>query len=199
MNKFMLLAISSEGKWQVDDSNQTDYPIVMGNLVANQQDYSFDLDADGNQIMEIYRIEVKDSNGIYRQLTPIDQSELRGIALTEFMKTAGLPMFYDKTANGVFLYPTPNYASTQGLKLYVNRTSTYFTVSDTTKKPGIPWIFHEYLAVRPSYYYSLQKGLPQVTNLGNEMVRFEQMITDYYSKRTRDEPKFITPIRRSSR
>lgn len=199
LNKFMLLAIESEGRWQVDDSNQTDYPIVKGNLVSNQQDYSFTTDEQGNQILDIYRIEILDSSGNGKFLIPIDQSELKGVALTEFMKTAGTPVYYDKTSNGVFLYPKPSYNSTGGIKFYVNRTSTYFLTTDTTKKAGIPWVFHEYLAIRPSYYYCLDKGLPQAKSLYNEMISFENMIGDYYSKRDKDEPQRIKTIYRNPR
>lgn len=192
LNKFMMLAIQSEGTWQVDDTNQTDYPIITTNLVSGQQDYTFSTDQDGNQILDIYRVEIKSSTGTTSsQLRPIDQSELTGVALTEFMKTSGTPTYYDKTANGVFLYPAPNYNSSAGLKIYCNRTSTYFTITDTTKKAGIPWTFHEYLAIRPSYFYCLQKGLPQAKNLYQEMMNFEDLIGDYYSKRAKDEPQRI--------
>lgn len=199
LNKFIILAIQSEGKWQVDDSNNTDFPIIKGDLKNGQQDYTFYMDANGNQVMDIYRVEIFDSTGIASQLRPIDQSELKGIALTEFMKTSGIPTYYDKTANGVFLYPAPNYNYTGGIKFYVNRTPTYFVATDTTKKAGIPWAFHEYLAIRPSYFYCLQKGLPQANALGVEMLRFEEAIGEFFSKRTKDEPQRIKTIYRSSR
>lgn len=199
LNKFMLLSIGASGKWQVDDSNQTDYPIVIGNLVSGQQDYTFDVDYAGNQIMDIYRIEILDNTGTARLLTPVDQSEIKNTALTEFMNGGGIPQYYDKTANGIFLYPAPNYNSTGGLKIYTSRTSTYFTVSDTTKKAGIPWAFHEYLAVRPSYYYCLQKGLPQTANLYKEMIDFEDKIENFYSLRSRDEKQQVRTIYRSPR
>lgn len=204
LNKFMLLAMQSEGTWQVDDTNQTDYPVITTNLVASQQDYSFTTDGStpANQILDIYRVECADSTGIFRQLKPLDQSELSGIALSEFMKTAGEPVYYDKTANGIFLYPKSNHSTASGLKIYVNRSPVYFTsgdVSTGTKKAGIPWVFHEYLALRPSYYYCLQSGMPQATALGNEMLRMEESIGDYYARRTKDEPQRIRTIHRSSR
>lgn len=202
-NKLMLLAVQSEGMWQVDDTNQTDYPIITGDLVADQQDYSFTVDANSNQILDIYRIEMLDSTGtIWSQLEPIDQSELKGTALGEFMKTAGTPVYYDKTANGLFLYPKPSYNSTNGLKIYINRSPSYFSASDVstgTKKPGIPNNLHEYLAIRPSYYYCLQKGLPQATALGNEMLRFEEIIGEVYAKRSKDRPQQIRTIYRNPR
>jgi hypothetical protein len=203
LNKVQLIRIQNEGKWQVDDTNQTDYPIITGSMVANQQDYSFTTDADGNQILDIYRVEIKDSTGtVNLQLQPIDQSELTGVALTEFMKTSGTPQYYDKTSNGVFLYPAPSYNSTNGIKFYVNRSPYYFTAGDVatgTKKAGIPWSYHEYLAIRPSYFYCLQKGLPQTTALGNEMLRFEEMIAEDTAKRAKDEPQRIKTVYRSSR
>ena len=63
LNKVQLIRIQNEGKWQVDDTNQTDYPIITGDLVANQQDYSFVTDAEGNRIRDIYRGEIKGSTG----------------------------------------------------------------------------------------------------------------------------------------
>ena len=204
-NKFMLLAIQSEGKWQVDDTNQTDYPIIKGDLVADQQDYSFTVDgsATPNQILDIYRVEVLDSTGtVWLELQPIDQSELKGVALGEFMKTSATPQYYDKSANGLFFYPAPSYASTNGLKIWVNRSPVYFTAGDVstgTKKAGIPWQFHEYLAIRPSYYYCLQKGLKQAKNLFEEMRNFEDLIGDYYSKRSKDTTQRIITKYRSSR
>lgn len=213
LNKYMLLAVQSEGKWQVDDTNQTNYPIITGDLVSSQQDYSFTTDGSSpaNQILDIYRVEILDSTGtIWNKLVPIDQSELTGVALGEFMKTAGTPQYYDKTANGLFLYPKPSYASTNGLKIYINRSPVYFTSSDVstgTKVAGIPWAFQEYLAIRPSYFYSLSKGLPQTAGLANEMLKFEGdedkgitgMIPAYYSKRSKDTPQRLQVIHRNPR
>lgn len=198
-NRYFLLAASAEGTWEVDDTNQTDYPIIYSNLVANQQDYSFLVDENGNQIMDIYRVEIKDTSGNGKELYPIDRAELQGIALTEFMSTSGTPMYYDKTANGLFLYPAPSYNSTNGITIYINRTPTYFTTSDTTKKAGIPWVFHEYLALRPSYYYCLDKGLPQADRLLRDLLEMEDKIQDYYSHRTKDEKQQLRTVHRSSR
>lgn len=196
---YFLIGAQTEGRWQVDDTNHPKYPIITTALTANQQDYTFTTDEQGNQILDIYRVEIIDPNGLAVELTPIDQFDIKGQALTEFMKDASIPMYYDKTANGIILYPQPNYTNAAGLKIYYNRTPEYFTVSDTTKLPGIPDMFHEYLAIRPSYQYCLRKGLPQTPNLKQDMLIMEDGIKDYYKSRSKDEVKRMTSAPRSSR
>lgn len=198
---FFMQAAKAEGRWQVDDTNQTDYPIITDDLVANQQDYSFTFDGSAvpNQILDIYRVEITDSNGLATELIPFDQFDIQGQALTEFQKNAGIPIYYDKTANGIFLYPKPNYSRTDALKIYISRTPVYFLSTDTTKKPGIPDMFHEYLALRPSYQYCLRKGLPQTASLKQDLFDMIESIKSYYSLRSKDEVKNMTPARRSSR
>ncbi len=195
--KFMAMAVRYSGRWQVDDTNQTDYPITMVNLLSGQQDYAFTTDGStpANQILDIHRIECKDASGNWRLLTPIDEADV-DIAMTVFESTAGTPEYYDKTSNAVFLYPEPNYNSTNGLKFYYSRTPVYFTVTDVTdtptKKAGIPDMFHEYLVLRPSYLYCLSKGLPQATALGEQVKEMEMDIKEYFSTRQRDERSMMS-------
>lgn len=204
---YNMIAQRSAGSWESDDTNQTDYPIITTNLVSGQQDYSFTIDQQGNQILDIYRVEVANNSGIFSQVMPLDEVNMNGISLTEFMKTAGQVTFYRKTANGIFLYAPTNYNYANGLKIYYARTPTYFLSTDTTKKPGIPDMFHEYLALRPAYFYALQKGLPQAAALGNQVLEYEGSerlgitgkIGDYYANRSKDVKTAIRTVYRSSR
>jgi len=199
-SRYFVLAQQVEGRWQIDDTNQTDYPIITSNVVSGQQDYSFTVDGSTvpNQILDIYRVELVDSTGFAKVLRPIDQFDVRGVALTEFMKNGGVPEYYDKTSNGLVLYPTPNYSYTAGLKIYFNRTPVFFLSTDTTKKPGIPDMFHEYLAKRPSYQYALRKSLPNMANLKQETLELEDQIRTYYANRSKDEVKQMTAKYRTS-
>lgn len=200
-SNYFLIGAQTEGRWQLDDTNHTDFPIITANIVLNQQDYTFTNDGStpSNQILDIYRVEVTDTNGQAYQLQPIDQFDIQGIALTEFMDTASRPMYYDKTANGLILYPKPDYNYTNGLRIYYSRTPSYFLSTDTTKTPGIPNVFHEYLAIRPAYQYCLRKGLPQTANLKDDVLRIEEAIKSYYNSRQKDEVVKMTPAYRSSR
>lgn len=192
---YMRIAVKASGRWQVDDSNQTDYPIVLMDLVANQQDYSFNYDGSSvpNQINDVHRVEIMDANGNAILLEPIDMADVENNALTAFDATAGTPRYYDKTSNAVWLYPKPSYNYTGGMRLYTSRTPVYFLGdgTDDTSKAGIPEMFHEYLALRPAYLYCLAKGLPQTKALGEMVAEKEKDIKSYYGTRQRDETNSI--------
>lgn len=194
---FFIIANQSSGRYQIDDTNHTDYPVIFGNLVAGQQDYSFTVDANGNQILDIYKVRIKDINGNWKTLIQRDLQDGDDTALNNSTQT-GSPDKYDLTANGIFLTDIPSYNSTNGLEIYVSRGANYFDSTDTTKKAGIPEIFHEYLALRPAYFYCVANGL---TNLASQyrdrlygtvsragrVQGMEDAIRDYFSNRNRDE------------
>jgi hypothetical protein len=93
----------------------------------------------------------------------------------------------------IFLDPIPNYTKEGGLKVLINREASYFTTSDTTKKPGFAGIFHQYLALRPSYFYCVRNKMKELANAYKaEMVEMEEKIASFYSKREKDVIKRLT-------
>lgn len=194
--RYMFLAIKSSQKWQVDDTNFTDYPIITINLVSSQQDYPFTTDAGSNQIWTIDRVECKDSGGNWHKLDAYDEmSEESALSQT----SSGTPNSYHQTANGIFLKDIPGYNSTDGLKVYFKRAPSYFTGTDTIKVPGIPEMFHEYLVYRPAYLYAV-KNLPQLANGYLAIVqKIESDIADFYFLRNQNQPKNMIPAYHSTR
>lgn len=182
------LAFQAGGTWQFDDSNHTDYPIITTPLVTSQRDYPFTTDEQGNLVLDIYKVMVRISaTGQFQEVYPVDvQSDSDTESFYDGQNLTGIPYRYDKTANGIFLDPIPNYNSTDGLKIYINREGSFFTVSDTTKKPGIDALCHEYLALKPSYKYARNNGLPSVARLEKDMMLMEKRIVERYAKRERD-------------
>jgi hypothetical protein len=200
LDRVLSLIFQVGGTWQFDDSNQTDYPIITTDIVSGQRDYSFTTDQTGNLILEIYRVLVADSAGTFHDLTPVDVGQkMASPSYTDGLNVGGQPSSYDKFANGIFLDPVPNYNRTGGLKVYINREGSYFTSSDTTKKPGFAGLFHEYLALRPSYYYASRKGMDVQKTYLDQMLRMETDIQDFYKGRAKDTQKFISAVNRSSR
>lgn len=200
LDKVLAIIFQVGGTWQFDDSNHTDYPIITTNIVSGQRDYTFTTDGSGNLILDIYKVMVADENGNFRIITPVDVNS--GTAPSNFydgLNVGGQPNTYDKLGNGIFLDPIPNYNEAGGLKVYINREGSYFTVSDTSKKPGIAGLFHEYFAIRPAYQYALRKSLSVANALGGEMLRMEEDIKDYYKLREKDAPKKLVPSRSNSR
>jgi len=201
INKFFAIALQESGKWQFDDSNHTKDPIVTTNLVSGQRDYHFTVDEQSNFILEFFRVMVADSSGVFYDLEAVDQQskDYKSLGFVDGQNLTGNPNKYDKTGNGIFLDPIPSYSYTNGLKFFISREASYFTASDTTKKFGACGLFHEYLALRPSYYYAYRKGLAQKLDLLNEMNKMEADIAEYYNKRSKDEPPRIITKNRSSR
>lgn len=185
---FALLAITASGKWQWDDTNQTDYPILRSDLVLNQQDIVFLVDGatPANSILDLKQVRIKDNNGVWKTLPMIDRLD-PDFNINQYEGVTGVPEKYDLTADGILLFPTPNYNSTAGIEIYVARTPSYFLTTDTTKSAGIPIIFHPYLYLKPSYMYCMIKNLPQTKGLAIEVANMERMISDYYSRRVRTE------------
>lgn len=187
-------------KFQLDDTNHTALPEGTIDLTANQDTYSFLTDQQGNRITNLTRIDIKDSTGLYRQLIPIDQAQLGGIALEEWNKTAGLPIYYDKIADNIIrLYPKPATSVTAGIKYFFQRSPSYFVATDTTKQPGVADDLHEGFVVKSAYDAAYTLGLSNLQVLAGELQKQEQVIDDYFASRETDEPNIIIPKYRSSR
>lgn len=202
------IILSADGRWQYDDSNYTDLPIGTTDLVTNQQDYSF-----SSEFLDVTRVELKDANGNWRLLIPFDQKDLTvnnlaplptgviGIgvpanganySLTDFLKTPGTPVYYDKIANSIFLYPTPNYSQASSLKIYFQRKPSYFLSTDTTKQAGIAKHLHRYLSYKAAYDWTTGKNMPDKRReLQDQITIFEQKIRQFYSIRKKDEKTVI--------
>ncbi len=194
-DKILGIIFEVGGTWQFDDSNHTDYPIIKTNLVDGQRDYSFTSDANGNLILDIYKVFVKEAgaSGTYREIFPVDVQTNAPTGFTDGLNTEGLPVTYDKTANGIFLNPIPNANVTGGLMIYINREGSYFTTADTTKKPGIAGLYHEYYVLRAAYSYSMINQIGNYQIFKQEMLEMEDAIRNYYKAREKDVSKQILP------
>jgi len=197
---YVYLALNSSGRWQWDDSNHTDYPIIKTNLISGQRDYTFTTDEGGNLVLDILKVMVLPSatSTEYDEIYPVDQQQIEAEEIDDDIAqevgTQGTPDRYDKTANGIFLDPTPNYNATNGLKVFINREPSYFVYTDTTKKPGCPGIHHRYFALKPALDYARRNNLSKYSLIREEVVGFEGdeergvlgSIERYFSRREKD-------------
>lgn len=186
------IAIRSCGIGQYDDTNHTDYPIITTNLVSGQRDYSYTADGSSNLILDIYKVLVADSSGVYQEIPQVDmQSERYTESFVDGQNVTGQPTKYDRTGNGIFFDVIPNYSYTAGIKILINREGSYFTVADTTKKPGIDGRLHEYLVISPACKYAQRNGLANKDELYNRKVLLEKKISEVYSKKDRGVRKVL--------
>jgi hypothetical protein len=177
------------GRWQFDDSNHTDYPIIMTDLKAGQRDYSFTTDEQGNLILDIYKVMVTNDGGIsYDEVYPVDMRADEGTNnLWDNKDVQGSIFRYSKTANGIFLDQLPSADVTNGLKVFINREGSHFTTADTTKKPGFAGSYHEYIGLRPAYRYATDHSMANAEVLKRDMMEMEEAIKKHYRDRSKDE------------
>ncbi len=176
--------------WDFNDSNATTFAIATTTLNHEQQDYQLPSTA-----RTIKRVEVKDSKGDYRLVRAIDKTQIK-VALSEYMKTPGLPLQYDAKARSIFLYPKPdeNQVTTdKGLRIHFERSVDVFSPSDTDKVPGFDSDFHRILSIGAALDWAqinMPDKVPYLKNLKDEMVR---EMRSFYAKR---HPNFKTKLRR---
>lgn len=180
------LIMQTDGRWEWDDTNQTDLPIATTTVTINQQDYSLAITH-----LEIYRVEMKYTDGLWRELTPLDMKDFDGVAQGEFMKTAGIPEYYDKLGSSVFLYPPPNFTQSASLKLFFKRPPALYTsaeVTTGTKAPGFNSLYHNLISLWATHDYFIAKGLSnRLPAIQLEIERQEQQLMSDYQTRNKDE------------
>lgn len=196
LDRALALIFQASGKWQFDDTNHSGFPELFADIVSGTRRYAFTADANSILTLDIYKVLILQSATatIYEPLKPIDaQSDRQGLPIAQGDTATGIPFQYDKTGKWIDLDPIPNYNATNGIKLIVNREASYFTTSDTTKKPGIAGVFHEYCALRPSYQYAYRKSLPLANSLLAEVNRLEAEMVMYYARREKDVRHILKP------
>ncbi len=182
LERVVSLIMQSDGRWQWEDTNNTDLPIATTALVSAQQDYTMAISH-----LELTRVEVLDSTSNWHKLIPIDQADVWNQSLTDFMKENGLPTYYDKIGNSIFLYPAPNYSQSASLKLYFKRGPSYFVAGDTNETPGFNTLYHDLVPLWVAYDYSIANGKANSTPIFAQIQAKEQALQDDYSVRDKDD------------
>jgi len=160
--------LNADGRWEYDDTNHPDQPTITTALVSGQQDYTLTVDDNSAQVLEITRVEIKDSAGNWTLLKPIDQRDIP-IAYAEHQETTGVPDQFDVIGSTINLFPAPNYSQAASLKVFIKREGSYFASTDTTKKPGFASPFHIILAMGAAYDWGLGKGKANIASLRQEI------------------------------
>lgn len=182
-DKVISAILRADGKWEFDDNNFDTLPVGTTDLIGNQADYEIS-DAD---FLEIVRVEIIQQNGDFLFMNPISYEDLFGVAMTEWQKTPGQPMYYDKVGNSIILYPTPNFDYAGGVKVYFKRNPSYFESTDTTKQPGFAKTYHKLLSYYAAIDFCIANSMTKKLQvLYAEVQRMEKNMQDYFASRAKD-------------
>lgn len=187
--------LGAAGLWQWDDTNYSDFPIGTQTLVNGQSKYSFN-----DKFLEIEEVQVKDVDGNYSILRPIDQKEYSDVdPLSEDFESDGLPLYYDKLSDDTIeLFPAPatGYVTmAEGIKIKFRRTASIFTsaeVATGTKVPGFVSTCHYALSYLAAIPYCMKYKKDRVALYEKRVEEYREEILRHYSRRERDKRKQAT-------
>lgn len=191
--------LMSDGRFQWDDSNIGDYPIATTNLVSGQQDYTVITDDNVRQIWKVSRVDAKDSTGNWQQLKQIDQREISQ-GFSAYQSTNGTPKEFDWNGFALFLFPTPSYNSTNGLKIMFQREGKPFSATGAdSQAPAIINAFHYLLALGPAYDFAVANGKENRNALRQELELGRKELREFYAARNNQEKPGLRVKQESTR
>ena len=171
--------LKADPNWQWDDKNSNKLPIVWGDLQGGRDHYTFPVD-----LSIIHRLRVKNKQGNFTTLTPVSRRELSDTQL----KSKGTPHCYYKLDNSVFTVPVPDYSSTKGIEIQIQRGAEHFNINDTDKEPGFQGKFHQYLSVGAALRYALANNMDnKAQNLSVIKEGIKADMNAFYERRAKDK------------
>ena len=188
-DELMPLILSYSDKLRFDDINHTDLPVGTVNLVSGQGDYSFTEDDNSLDILNITDVRILTS------ATATAYSDLKRMYLDDVLAPramspdsteTGVPTHWLEFNNSIFFYPEPNYAATNGIKIYFEREQSYFVSSDTTKEAGIPKPFHRLLPLIASHEWIIENkpsNTVLITRLETKIAEAKKALKELISAR----------------
>lgn len=194
VSKAIAKILIAGGRWQFDDSNRMDLPIATANLVASQGDYSLSA-----LHLAIERVELKDANGNWKRLTPIDQQDLKGAresAMAAYKATPGIPEEYDILGSSLVLKPAPSYSLASALRVFFSRAQLDFDFTDEkftddtgsiSSSPGFNSLFHDLIPLIAAYDYCVINLPELVAGYAAQITSDVNDLTTFYTTRNKDE------------
>lgn len=184
--------MNADGTWEFDDTNYTNMPIGVCDLVDNQSQYTFD-----GSMLEIDNVKILDINGIWHIIKPWDQSQST-IPQENYLRYEGFPVYYAKLSNTISLLPPPKstiITLSGGLKVQFKRTASLFVVGDTTKAPGFASPFHSVLAYMAAIPYCMTYKKDRVSGYQQKVTQLRSELIAHYGQREKDRKKVMRPKR----
>jgi hypothetical protein len=176
--------------------------------VEGQEDYTF-----ASEYLQIEMIEIKDANGDWFKLKPLDHSELGdqspnqyfGVDLSGNPQT-GMPEYFDQNGDTIRLYPAPtsgNVTLSGGIRIWFKRKPSLFTVktdtSEDTTEPGLPSPYHVLLAYMAALPYNEIYHPERVARQQLKIDRLTKELLNHYAHREKSKVKRITGKSKSYR
>ncbi len=190
LDRFFTLAFKADGRWPFDDSNHSTTELIES-ITINNGNNRYDIDSFASEVISILKVKILDSAGVQHTIE-------RNEEIPKDIPGSGVPTGYNLIGTSLYLGPTPNYQSINGLTLYIHRNKSAFVYTDTTKVLGIPSIFHQYICRLASLPYLIEFQKGQKNDVASMIQSDEQEIVKHFKNRTGITQK-MTPFPENNR
>jgi len=139
LDRYWFLASNAAPKGMFDDTSNTSAPIETKELTSGTNEYK--VSDFTNEILQILKVSVLQDDGT----TETDLIHEEFDDYSEFLQwydtnATGVPSYWTKIGDFLYLRPTPNYTESNGLRVYANRELskyTWNTFTITEANPGV--------------------------------------------------------------
>jgi hypothetical protein len=176
-----------------DDHNFAKLPQGTYDITIGERNLTVYKDEEGAEILKIYKVFARNSNGDAYELEAKDirQDDAYAIAYGD---DTGVIQAYDWVGTSMVFDVTPEATIANGLKIFYMRNASYFTEADTTKEPGLPALFHDYLVYYASWQYAMTKGLQRKNDLKAELDALAKGLAEFASAQSLENNIRLTPM-----
>ncbi len=182
LDKYTYLALTTDGKAQIDDSGNDDVNRATATLSAGTNKVQMGADF----IMWSF-VEIEDSAGNKWRLTPYDQRFEE--KTTPSPANTGRPKQYD-AYGGLFyfdVYADQDYT----IRAHYSRAFNHVSTDNLTAQIGIPSIHAEYLAMFAAGRVGMGNKDATFSAIRAEQTQMEREIVDFYRVRDEDMPQIL--------
>jgi hypothetical protein len=200
LDKYMGMAGASSSLAKIDDTNFDNQPFSYFDIEEEQHDYQFLYDEDLNSISDFTAVFLKIGTSYHKlDRISLDHEDAEKIMspdadITGTPIETGTPTRYVERNNTIFLDPVPSTIIERGGKIFYKRAPSYFATTDSVKEPGLPFNFHDMLAVDASYAWLLvhkSNALVEISRVENELQRLERDFKTYNELRNPQKHRII--------
>lgn len=127
LDEYWFLAAESAPQGLFDDTTNTSIPLETQTLTSGTNAYKMTAFDSTNNVLQILRVAILDSNGKEHDLIYEDFDDIPDFIETYDTAVTGVPYKWTKVGDYIYLRNTPDYTSASALKVYVNRELSKFT------------------------------------------------------------------------
>jgi hypothetical protein len=141
LDRYWFLATQAAEKGSFDDSNIASIPVETQSLVSGTNSYK--MTSFTNEVLQILRLSILDDNALELDLAREEFDDIEDFNELYSTDSAdqGVPQYWTKKGDYIYIRPCPNYSETNGLRAYVNREMSKFTWTPFTVTIASPGVF----------------------------------------------------------